>query len=89
MKNEPVNKQLDNNAELFRLASLIGCEPEDEERHRKQLLDFVNSEKVKELEGLYIYHPQLAQGAIKTDAGGKDELVSDRIKELKTIKEKK
>jgi hypothetical protein len=28
---------------LFRLASLIGCEPEDEERHRQQLLDWLKA----------------------------------------------
>lgn len=33
--------------ELFRLASLIGCEPEDEERHRKQLKDYIQQELLK------------------------------------------
>ena len=34
-------------SELFRLASLIGCEPESEERHRKQLKEFI-AQQVKE-----------------------------------------
>lgn len=32
-----------NQSELFRLASLIGCEPESEERHRQDLLDYITA----------------------------------------------
>ncbi len=38
--------------ELFRLASLIGCEPEDEDRHRQDLLNYINQKVVEELEAL-------------------------------------
>lgn len=31
--------------ELFRLASLIGCEPQDEERHRQQLADYITADR--------------------------------------------
>ncbi len=34
------------NKELFRLASLVGCEPEDEERHRKDLLAYLKDQKL-------------------------------------------
>lgn len=33
--------------ELFRLASLIGCEPQDEERHRKDLKQAIQQELLK------------------------------------------
>jgi hypothetical protein len=39
--------------ELFRLASLIGCEPESEERHRKDLLDYITSETKKSNKELF------------------------------------
>lgn len=39
-----IQKQLDQDKELFRIASLIGCEPENEERHRKQLVDYLMAE---------------------------------------------
>lgn len=41
--------ELDKN-ELYRLASLIGCEPEDEERHRKQLLEYILSHYIAKSE---------------------------------------
>ena len=42
--------------ELFRLASLIGCEPEKEAKHRQDLLDYVEAH----------YQPQ-AEGTLMTD----------------------
>ncbi len=36
-----MSKPQTTDSELFRLASLIGCEPEKEERHRKQLLEYI------------------------------------------------
>ena len=48
--NTPSNTPSINARELFRLASLIGCEPEDEARHRADLKAFVDqyvSERIK------------------------------------------
>lgn len=46
-------------SELFRLASLIGCEPESEERHRKQLLEYLEAHytnKLKDAVGAMEHH---------------------------------
>lgn len=43
----PETELRDKSDELFRLASLVGCEPEDEERHRKQLLDYIQRQVIE------------------------------------------
>lgn len=74
-----------NTKELFRLASLIGCEPEDEERHRKDLLSFIQTAQVEavraELETMQVidFEPD-EQGEIEYMT--LDEYLVDRIKEL-------
>lgn len=43
----PQSKSTKLDEELFRLASLVGCEPEDEERHRQDLAQYVESKVLK------------------------------------------
>ena len=44
--------------ELYRKASLIGCEPHDEDRHRKELLQHVHNMIERSLYDLYEYMGQ-------------------------------
>jgi hypothetical protein len=53
--------------ELFRLASLIGCEPEDEERHRKDLLKFIESHYHSRIDSMLSRWPE--QRATETLTG--------------------
>ena len=46
MTPEPTPSQELEDKELFRLASLIGCEPEAEERHRQQLLAYLTQHEL-------------------------------------------
>lgn len=56
---EYVTQELLSDKELFRLASLIGCEPEDEYRHRLKLAGFVADLILEErLQGVCLMNEQ-------------------------------
>lgn len=73
--------------ELFRLASLIGCEPEDEERHRQQLLEYVA--KLRLQDKIDLLQRLMDDFEWETTRFIQLELIMLEFKTLKTSEEKK
>lgn len=69
--------------ELFRLASLIGCEPEDEERHRKELSTYILAEVLEELEELLTMCLSNYNSTKNSDMNALASYIANRITQLK------